>query len=142
MPLGAQKEIELREDEQVVHAIRSRRHLSALELLTFLAIAVLIFAGMYAKIWLFFAAIFMPLTFLKPKRPTAYIVTTRRVLVFDRKGISEEMDLDQITAIKGNRDTLTLHSGQRKMQLLRLPNAWFFHSLIGNVMEKIGLERL
>lgn len=95
-----------------------------------------------------FIFLFAPAWFLAPLlivhrlfRPITYIITTERVLAVEPNGVLQAIMLSEIDHMKGSRTSLMVFGNNKRLWLARLPDAWFFESVLGNVIEKMAQNK-
>lgn len=118
----------LNENEQIVLSVKGK-------ILPSLGDAILIFV--FAPAWFFLPLITLHRTF----RPISYIITTERILAVEPNGVMCSICLDKITKIKGTKTSMMVYGTEGRLWLPRLPDAFFFETVVWKVIEKTGLSK-
>lgn len=88
------------------------------------------------------ALFFLPLLALhRAFRPVTYIVTTERILAVEPGGVVGSIDLRQVVKTKGTKTSLLVYGGNNRLWLSRLPDAWFFETVVWKVVKRLGLSK-
>lgn len=84
------------------------------------------------------AFFFLPLlTLHRLFRPVSYLLTTERLLVVEPEGEIDAIPIHQITKTRSKKTSLMIYGNGRRMWLSRLPDAWFFETVIWKVIDKV-----
>lgn len=120
--------ISLNENEQVVLSVAGK---------IFPGLADAIFIVVFAP-----ALFFLPLLVLhRAFRPITYVVTTERIIAVEPRGVIDSIYLSKVTKIKGTKTSLMVYGTENRLWLSRLPDAWFFETVVWKVIEKMGLSK-
>ena len=71
-------------------------------------------------------------------RPITYFITTERILAVEPDGKLDEVQLGKIVKIRGTKTSLMVYSPENRLWLSRLPDAWFFETVVWKVVDKVG----
>ncbi len=71
-------------------------------------------------------------------RSITYVITTERIIAVEPDGKIDEIWLEKIVRMKGTKTSLMVHCLETKLWLSRLPDAWFFESVVWKVIDKVG----
>ncbi|TCS67667.1 hypothetical protein EDD52_101770 [Primorskyibacter sedentarius] len=119
--------VSLNKHEQIVMAVDAR---------IFPSLSDVIFITLFVPVWFFLLVPILHRIF----RPITYIITTERILAVEPNGKSYGIGLDGITKMKGTKTSLMIYGAEDRLWLPRLPDAWFFESVVWNVVDKVGLS--
>ncbi len=117
--------ISLNENEQIVLSVEGK-------ILPSLTDAIFIVA--FTPAWFFLPL----LTLHRAFRPITYIVTTERILAVEPRGVIDSICLNKVTKIKGTKTSMMVYGAESRLWLSRLPDAWFFETVVWKVIEKVG----
>lgn len=118
--------ISLDENEQIVLSVEGK-------ILPSLTDAM--FIVVFAPAWF----ILLLVTLHRAFRPITYIVTTERILAVEPRGIVDSISLNKVTKSRGTKTSLMVYGTENRLWLSRLPDAWFFETVVWKVIEKVGL---
>jgi hypothetical protein len=91
----------------------------------------------FASAWFFLPI----LTLHRAFRPITYIVTTERILAVEPRRIAGSVYLDKVTKTYGTKTSLMVCGAEKRLWLSRLPDAWFFETVVWKVIEKVSLSK-
>ncbi|WP_146344520.1 hypothetical protein [Falsiphaeobacter marinintestinus] len=116
--------ITLNENEQIVMAIKGR-----------------VLPGLADAIWIIFLSLafyFFPLLALhRFFRPVSYLLTIERLLVAEPKGEIDAISINQIAKTRSTKTSLMVYGNRRRLWLARLPDAWYFETVLWKVIDKV-----
>ncbi|MDC0657883.1 hypothetical protein N6L27_07755 [Leisingera sp. SS27] len=111
----------LRDGEQVVHAVHARIAPTLTEILV-----IVLCAPVALVIWLFVHRAF---------RSATYVITTQRVLVVEKQGMSSEVAIKDIRRLRTVRGAMMIHTAETRLWLPRLPDGWQFETILNRVRQ-------
>ncbi|MEX0305391.1 MAG: hypothetical protein AB3N24_23475 [Leisingera sp.] len=111
----------LNEDEQLVYAVHARIAPTLTEV-----VVVVLCAPVALVIWLFVHRAF---------RSATYVITTQRVLVVEKQGTCDEVEVSAIQRLKTRRGAMKIYAGGKRLWLPRLPDGWHFESILNKVRQ-------
>ena len=119
--------VSLNKHEQIVLAVDARILPSLSDMM---------FITLFVPVWFFLLVPILHRIF----RPITYIITTERILAVEPNGKFYGIGLDRIIKMKGTKTSLMVYGSKDRLWLPRLPDAWFFETVVWNVIDKVGLS--